>query len=139
MTRPARGIWTWWIPRGGVKLSLLGTLDRTSTPMGARKLRDWLLHPLCDLEKLLARQEVIAVLLQEPYLMSKLRESLKNVRDMERLTGRISQGAGNARDLQALASSWRAFPRSGMIWNPCPAAGTCWRASVPAWAALMSW
>ena len=32
--------------RGGVKLSLLGTLDRTSTPMGARKLRDWLLHPL---------------------------------------------------------------------------------------------
>ncbi|MFR4436296.1 MAG: hypothetical protein ACLT8C_00870 [Akkermansia muciniphila] len=48
--------------RGGVKLSLLGTLDRTSTPMGARKLRDWLLHPLCDLEKLLARQEVIAVL-----------------------------------------------------------------------------
>ncbi len=31
--------------RGGVKLSLLGTLDRTSTPMGARKLRDWLLHP----------------------------------------------------------------------------------------------
>ena len=51
--------------RGGVKLSLLGTLDRTSTPMGARKLRDWLLHPLCDLEKLLARQEVIAVLLQE--------------------------------------------------------------------------
>ncbi len=36
--------------RGGVKLSLLGTLDRTSTPMGARKLRDWLLHPLCDLE-----------------------------------------------------------------------------------------
>ena len=96
--------------RGGVKLSLLGTLDRTSTPMGARKLRDWLLHPLCDLEKLLARQEVIAVLLQEPYLMSKLRESLKNVRDMERLTGRISQGAGNARDLQALASSLSRIP-----------------------------
>ena len=96
--------------RGGVKLSLLGTLDRTSTPMGARKLRDWLLHPLCDLEKLLARQEVIAVLLQEPYLMSKLRESLKNVRDMERLTGRISQGAGNARDLQALASSLARIP-----------------------------
>ena len=96
--------------RGGVKLSLLGTLDRTSTPMGARKLRDWLLHPLCDLEKLQARQEMIAVLLEEPYLMSKLRESLKNVRDMERLTGRISQGAGNARDLQALASSLSRIP-----------------------------
>lgn len=85
--------------RGGVKLSLLGTLDRTSTPMGARKLRDWLLHPLCDLGRLQARQDMIAALLQEPFLMSKLRDSLKNVRDMERLTGRISQGAGNARDL----------------------------------------
>ena len=53
---------------------------------------------------------MIAVLLQEPYLMSKLRESLKNVRDMERLTGRISQGAGNARDLQALASSLARIP-----------------------------
>lgn len=42
--------------------------------------------------------------------MSKLRDSLKNVRDMERLTGRISQGAGNARDLQALASSLDRIP-----------------------------
>lgn len=96
--------------RGGVKLSLLGIMDRTSTPMGARKLRDWLLHPLCDLTKLLARQEVIAVLLKEPFLMSKLKESLKDVRDMERLSGRISQGAGNARDLQALASSLARIP-----------------------------
>ncbi len=96
--------------RGGVKLSLLGTLDRTATPMGARKLRDWLLHPLRDLGKLQARQDLIAVLLQEAFLMSKLRESLKNVRDMERLTGRISQGAGNARDLQALAVSLERIP-----------------------------
>lgn len=125
--------------RGGVKLSLLGTLDRTSTPMGARKLRDWLLHPLCDLEKLQARQEMISVLLQEPYLMSKLRESLKNVRDMERLTGRISQGAGNAVTSRRWLPPWGAFPRSGMIWNPCPEAGKCWKASAPAWAALTSW
>lgn len=96
--------------RGGVKLSLLGSLDRTSTPMGARKLREWLLHPLCDLERLQARQDMITTLLKEPYLMSKLRESLKNVRDMERLTGRISQGAGNARDLLALASSLSRIP-----------------------------
>lgn len=96
--------------RSGVKLSLLGTLDRTSTPMGARKLRDWLLHPLCDLARLQDRQDMIAALLHEPYLMSKLRESLRNVRDMERLTGRISQGAGNARDLQALACSLARIP-----------------------------
>ncbi len=45
--------------RGGAKdTSLLGALDRTVTPMGARKLRDWMLHPLCDLAPLEARQQV---------------------------------------------------------------------------------
>lgn len=96
--------------RNGVKLSLLGTLDRTSTPMGARKLRDWILHPLSDLVTLHTRQEAIATLLKEPFLMSKLRESLRDVRDMERLTSRLAQGAGNARDLRALAVSLDRIP-----------------------------
>lgn len=96
--------------RNGVKLSLLGTIDKTSTPMGARKLRDWVLHPLSDLPIIQARQEMIASLLAEPFLMSKLRESLREVRDMERLTGRLSQGAGNARDLRALAMSLARIP-----------------------------
>ncbi len=96
--------------RGGVKLSLLGTLDHTSTPMGARKLRDWILHPIDDLDELNERQGVIASLLAEPYLMSKLRESLKDIRDMERLTGRLAQGSGNARDLKALERSLARLP-----------------------------
>jgi DNA mismatch repair protein MutS len=96
--------------RNGVKLSLLGTLDQTSTPMGARKLRDWILHPSDDLGKLNERQEMITDLLSEPFLMSKLRESLKNVRDMERLAGRLSQGSGNARDLKALGTSLARVP-----------------------------
>lgn len=96
--------------RNGVKLSLLGMLDRTSTPMGARKLRDWVLHPLSDLDELHARQDMIANLLAEPFLMSKLRESLKNIRDMERLTGRLAQGTGNARDLKALGCSLARIP-----------------------------
>lgn len=96
--------------RGGVKFSLLGMLDRTSTPMGARKLRDWLLHPLTDIGTIHARQDMIAALLKEPFLMSKLRESLKEVRDMERLTSRLAQGTGNARDLRALSSSLARIP-----------------------------
>ncbi len=96
--------------RGGAKNTLLATLDATCTPMGARKLRDWLLHPVCDLGELTRRQELIAGFLAEPFLMSKLRASLKGVRDMERLTSRLAQGAGNARDLLALGCSLAQLP-----------------------------
>ncbi len=96
--------------RSGVKHSLLGAIDRTSTPMGARKLRHWLLHPLKSRETILARQALIAAFLQEEFLMNKLRQSLKGIRDLERIMGRLSQGAGNARDLQSLAFSLDRIP-----------------------------
>ena len=96
--------------RGGMHNTLLGTLDGTSTPMGARKMRDWILHPICDLAELLRRQEIISSFLSEPFLMSKLREAFKGVRDMERLTSRLAQNAGNARDLLALGTSLSRLP-----------------------------
>ncbi|MEG3023664.1 MAG: DNA mismatch repair protein MutS [Akkermansia sp.] len=96
--------------RNGVKLSLLGVLDHTSTAMGARKLRDWLLHPLCDLDILTKRQDFIASLLEEPFLMSKLRESMKEIYDIERLMSRLAQASGNARDLKALGLSLSKVP-----------------------------
>ena len=96
--------------RSGVKNTLLGVLNGASSPMGARLLREWLLHPICDLQELTRRQDIIAAFLEEPFLMSKLRDSLKGVRDMERLTSRLSQGAGNARDLLALGVSLSRMP-----------------------------
>ncbi|MBE6417118.1 MAG: DNA mismatch repair protein MutS [Akkermansiaceae bacterium] len=96
--------------RGGMKNTLLGTLDGTSTPMGARKMRDWILHPICDLTELTRRQEIIATFLSEGFLMSQLRDTLKGVRDMERLTSRLAQNAGNARDLLALGTSLSRLP-----------------------------
>ncbi len=96
--------------RSGKQHTLLGVLDRTSTPMGARKLRDWILHPVRDLETLTARLDLVDALLAEPYLLTKLRESLKNIRDIERTTGRLSQGSGNARDLKALQTSLERIP-----------------------------
>lgn len=96
--------------RGGFKNTLLGTLDGTSTPMGARLMRDWILHPICDLPELTRRQELIAAFLTEPFLMSQLRDSLKGVRDLERLTSRLAQNAGNARDLLALGTSLARLP-----------------------------
>ncbi|MGB6219914.1 DNA mismatch repair protein MutS, partial [Haloferula sp.] len=96
--------------RSGKKHTLLGVLDRTRTPMGARLLRDWILHPLRDIDELLERQNFIAALLEQPFILSKIRESLQGIRDIERTTARLSQGAGNARDLQALAISLSHIP-----------------------------
>ncbi len=96
--------------RSGKQHTLLGVLDRTATPMGARLLRDWILHPLRDLKILTARQDTIAAFLAEPYLLSKCRESLKGIRDIERTTSRLSQNSGNARDLQSLSISLSHIP-----------------------------
>ncbi|MDB4365137.1 DNA mismatch repair protein MutS, partial [Akkermansiaceae bacterium] len=96
--------------RSGKQHTLLGVLDRTSTPMGARKLRDWILHPLRDLSELTARLDLVDSLLAEPYLLTKLRDSLKQIRDIERTTGRLSQGSGNARDLKSLQVSLERIP-----------------------------
>jgi len=96
---------------GGRDTSLLGALDRTVTPMGARKMRDWILHPLCDLEPLRQRQQTIADLLAEPFLLANLRETLKSIRDIERTVGRLTQTGGNARDLQVLRTSLEQIPQ----------------------------
>ena len=96
--------------RGARDTSLLAALDRTVTPMGARKLRDWILHPLCEIGPLAQRQELIAQFLAEPFLLSKTREALRGIRDIERTVSRLSQGGGNARDLLALRGSLEQIP-----------------------------
>ncbi|MCX6838141.1 MAG: DNA mismatch repair protein MutS [Verrucomicrobia bacterium] len=96
--------------RGGNAHTLLSALDRTCTPMGGRKLRHWVLHPLRDLDTLTQRQDMIAAFLDEPMLLSQVRTLLKEVRDLERTSSRLSQGSGNGRDLQALAVSLEVVP-----------------------------
>jgi DNA mismatch repair protein MutS len=96
--------------RGTRDSSLLSVLDRTITPMGARKLRAWILQPLRDLTELQRRQQMIADLLQEPDLLGSIRTELKSIRDIERAAGRLSQASGNARDLVALKASLQQIP-----------------------------
>jgi len=96
--------------RGARDTSLLAVLDRTVTPMGGRRLRNWILQPIRDLAELECRQRCIADLLQEPEQLASLRESLKTIRDLERASGRLSQASGNARDLVALKVSLQQIP-----------------------------
>jgi DNA mismatch repair protein MutS len=96
--------------RGARNTSLLAALDRTITPMGGRKVRQWILQPLRNLTELQCRQQMIADLVHEPDLLASLREALKSIRDLERASGRLSQPSGNGRDLVALKVSLQQIP-----------------------------
>ncbi|MBW4547482.1 MAG: DNA mismatch repair protein MutS [Symplocastrum torsivum CPER-KK1] len=90
--------------------SLLWALDRTSTAMGGRALRRWLLQPLLDIKGIRARHDTIQELFENGGLREDLRQLLRQIYDLERLTGRAGSGTANARDLVALSSSLLKLP-----------------------------
>lgn len=90
--------------------SLLWALDRTSTAMGSRALRRWLLQPLLDVKGIRSRQDTIQELVENTTLRQELRQLLRQIYDLERLTGRAGSGTAHARDLVALADSLSRLP-----------------------------
>lgn len=95
---------------GSRKNSLLGLLDLCQTPMGARRIREWILKPLIDLKKIQERLGIVADFKHNPTERKNLRDLLKHIFDLERLLGRITLSACNARDLIALKTSLKVFP-----------------------------
>jgi len=95
--------------QGERKGSLLGILDCTVTPMGARRLRQWILYPLLDERAIVERQDGVEELGENYQGRQELRERLKRVQDLERLSGRIVAGRANARDLVAVKESLSAL------------------------------
>ena len=91
--------------------SLLGLLDKTLTPMGARRLRQWILQPLRRISDITFRQKAIICLLKEESTLLGLRETLSHIHDIERIIGRLSQGGGNPRDLVSLLQSLSVLPK----------------------------
>lgn len=90
--------------------SLRGAIDRTLTPMGARLLREWILHPLRDLAAITHRQDLVAAFHDDPTRLAAIRDILRDIRDMERAVSRLSLASGNARDLVALQTSLALLP-----------------------------
>lgn len=111
--------------RSGQAMTLFSALHRTKTPMGSRLLRDWILHPLCDRAAIEARQEVIALFLDQPLSLKELRETFAGIRDVERSVSRLSQNSGNARDLAALGSSLGAIPKIRELLEKTKSASRC--------------
>ena len=92
------------------KGSLLWAIDRTKTSAGARLLRRMLEKPLVNENSIRLRLEAVSELHSDGVLRNELREILKNVTDIERLTTRLVFGTANARDLKSLEKTIRLFP-----------------------------
>jgi DNA mismatch repair protein MutS len=90
--------------------SLYGALNRTVTPMGARRLRDWLSQPLGAVEPIQRRQEGVQTWIDNAAALDAFRQHLVEVRDLERTISRLSVGTGNARDLLALRVGLQRVP-----------------------------
>lgn len=98
--------------RGGtVKGSLLGVLDETRTAMGGRLLREWLLQPLLDLDALNARLDSVEAFYRDTAKREAIRDLLKKVSDLERLTNRVVQGIATPRDVAAIRASLEVVPK----------------------------
>jgi DNA mismatch repair protein MutS len=90
---------------GGRKHSLLDLLDLAQTPMGSRRIKEWILRPRIDKATIDARLLQVAAFKEELLKRNDLRAHLSGMGDMERLIGRISLGMAAPRDLAALKHS----------------------------------
>jgi len=89
---------------------LYGALNRTVTPMGARRLRDWLSQPLAAPTPIARRLHAVSLWLGNAAALDEFRQCLGEVRDLERTLGRLSAGSGNGRDLLALRVALEKIP-----------------------------
>ena len=99
------------------KGTLLSVLDKTITAMGSRMLKKWIDRPLLSKGQIAERHQQVHTMMEHFMERDELRESLKNVYDLERLAGRISYGNVNARDLLQLKRSLGALPQIKQLLN----------------------
>jgi DNA mismatch repair protein MutS len=101
-------------PSGRTEHTLLGVLDETVTPMGARALRRWLNRPLRSRDVLRGRHQAIGALIDnrryEP-----LRDQLRGVGDLERILARVALRSARPRDLSTLRDGLLAAPFIGAL------------------------
>lgn len=100
------------LPGGEVakEATLLGVLDVTKTPMGARTMRNWIARPLARATDVNARLDAVETFVKDRASLANLRNLLTGVRDLERLVAKVDAGRANPRDLKGLATSLRPIP-----------------------------
>ena len=86
------------------KNSLLGFLDKTSSPLGPRKLKELLTAPSNDRQEILKRQRIVNFFVEMPSLLENMREQLASIGDIERILAKTSKGKASGSDLLRIAN-----------------------------------
>ncbi|MDG2291844.1 MAG: DNA mismatch repair protein MutS, partial [Phycisphaerales bacterium] len=95
---------------GSTEGSVLAVLQQARTPMGRRRLRQWLCYPLRDQAAIEARHDAVERLVDEERRRDRIRDVVTGVQDVARIIGRVAMRRGTPRDIVALGRSLRALP-----------------------------
>ncbi len=91
--------------------SLLWSIDKTKTNMGARLLRNWICQPLKRVDDILKRQNAVTELVEKSDIRFSLSESLEKIYDIQRLATRMSNGSASPKDFVSLKLSLSMLPQ----------------------------
>lgn len=100
--------------------SLLDAMDGSVTPAGARLLEHWMAQPLLNLSTLQKRQNSVHEFVQSPGLATDLQYSLKHIRDLERILGRLQNRIHNPRELGGIRDSLKKLPQIKALLSEFP-------------------
>ncbi|PJB77278.1 MAG: DNA mismatch repair protein MutS [Acidobacteria bacterium CG_4_9_14_3_um_filter_49_7] len=100
--------------------SLLWALDRTISPMGQRKLVDWIQFPLKDAGEIESRLSVVEWFLDAPQKLGKIRDHLSMIGDMERIITRVTLGTVSPPELTVLKKALGAIPLLQEVLDDAP-------------------
>jgi len=105
------------IRTGTRRATLLGIIDRTTTPMGARLLANWMCYPPVELADIQSRHDAVEELKTGIQIRRSIREKLKSISDLERIGSKIVMGHASGRDLVALKKSLMMLPEMWLLFS----------------------
>ncbi len=91
--------------------SLLATIDRCASSMGSRLLAEWIAFPLSDVDLISSRQDAVQELFERASETASIRETFRNVFDLERIISRVVQERATPRELISVAKTLQTLPK----------------------------
>ena len=88
--------------------TLVDIIDKTTTPMGARQLKRWIMLPLKEISLIENRLNIVDFIIVNPDFSDKLKEHIRSIGDLERLISKVAVGKINPREVLHLKRSLKA-------------------------------
>jgi DNA mismatch repair protein MutS len=95
---------------GDKKTTLFYLLNRTKTPMGSRKLKNWIARPLLNINEIEKRLDATEELIKDKTITESIWKKMDSVMDLERVSGKLGYGKANPKDLIGLKESLKVIP-----------------------------